>query len=695
MPLRNAVLAAFLLPFLGWNTASDDAHTFEEPIDALSVGFTDEGDSAQVSYFANGLWSKWETLTVENEQDPLLKESQLMVFPEKIDRIRIKSEATIVLHPISISDAPVRHTVASINETDPPRIISREAWGADDSLLYRTSSSSRPSQSSSTAPSGDNGEAAPPSQRVKDCEEAQLNYPQEFRTKNRQTKNEDGKTYRWTREYSRDVKILAVHHTAVQVNGDKRSGAERVRALYAYHANNRGWGDVGYHYLVDEDGKIYEGKSGGKFVVGGHAYCNNIGTIGIALLGNFDVEKPTQNQLKALQWLLEDLAETYDIDLDEQVTHHGKKMEPIVGHRDLVSTDCPGYYVYGSLSQIRNHAASGNVYASVKLPKTLVSASSKSSRRTVTGASSSVSGGVSRRIQRLLDSQASKNLRRKIGSNPGREIESGTAARRAARLRSASASSRRSVSSRTRSTPTRPASGAPSPVGGGLGWGTMIRIRLSRQETGAATCDAYNLSAIMKNYRGSIDCMVIDGVAALINTVSLEDYMAGLAEEPDTEPWEKQRAFAIAARTYAAHYADSKNRKFPGKPYDGDDSPARFQMYGGIAFEKANPRWVEAVRNTAGLVLKKDGQIIRAPYFSADDGRTRTPEEAGWNNFPFAEVFTSKDDPWCKGETLRGHGVGMSGCGSEGQANEGKTAEEILWYYYPGTVIEALNSKHQ
>jgi len=59
----------------------------------------------------------------------------------------------------------------------------------------------------------------------------------------------------------------------------------------------------------------------------------------------------------------------------------------------------------------------------------------------------------------------------------------------------------------------------------------------------------------------------------------------------------------------------------------------------------------------------------------------------GWSTFPNAEIFASKPDPWCKGMPLAGHGVGMSGCGAEGQANEGKTYLEILRYYYPGTDI--------
>lgn len=184
--------------------------------------------------------------------------------------------------------------------------------------------------------------------------------------------------------------------------------------------------------------------------------------------------------------------------------------------------------------------------------------------------------------------------------------------------------------------------------------------------------------------------MEIDGKAAIINDVSLDDYMLGLAEEPDTEPYEKQRAFAIAARTYAAWYMDASHRKFPNMPYDGSDSPATFQKYNGRSFEINNPRWLDAVHDTAEQVLTYKGQLIKPPYFSSNDGRTRAPKEAGWGNFPFAEIYASKPDPWCEGMELRGHGVGMSGCGSEAQANDGKTGEEILQYYYPGTTLKKL-----
>lgn len=673
-----------------------NVHQLESVPDALSVTLPTDESSAEVSYKLDGSWSNWTALEIDNEQDPLLRESNLAMFPPLAEAVRVRTSDGVTVHPIDIDEGPVSYKVAATSNTGTPRILSRDEWGADESLLYRTSSSSNDTNNAKIE-TGDNGGAT--EGRIDDCEMAQVNYPNEFKTIGRMTTDETGQRLRWTHEYSPSVKLIAIHHTAVAVGGDKRSGAERVRAIYAYHANNRGWGDVGYHFLIDEDGQVYEGKAGGKSIVAGHAYCNNVGTLGVALLGNFEEEKPTQKQLKALQWLIADLGDEYDIDLEKKVKFHGKTMEPVVGHRDLISTACPGFFIYSAIPQMLANAANGDVTASVKLPSRIVA--TKSSSRTIARRSSSsakptpyATGTLTRAARRLLNTQASNTLRRKLGSNAGKEVEDGVAVRLAARKKSsssvrsrrfASASSVSSVSSR-RSVRSQYPSSRSSRVSTST---NNIRIRLTRQENGATSCDAYDLATLRTKYRGAVACSVIDGKAALINTLSLEDYMLGLAEEPDTEPYEKQRAFAIAARTYALYYMDPNHlRKFPGMPYDGSDSPATFQLYTGKAFEGNNPHWLKAVQSTANQVLMKDGKVIRAPYYSANDGRTRTPEEAGWKNFPFAEIFTAKDDPWCIGDTLRGHGVGMSGCGAKGQANDGKSGEDILTYYYPGTTIE-------
>lgn len=676
----------------------------------------------------------------------------------------------IAAFPLVVSAAPSHH------------ILTREEWGANDELLY-VDTEHRPPETNPSESVNDNG--TPPvaevaNQRESDCEAAQEAYPGEFKTTRRTTKGENGRTLRWAYTYSKKIDLIVVHHTAIGVKSDPRSGAERVRAIYQYHAVNRGWGDIGYHYLIDEDGEIYEGKAGGDYVVGGHAYCNNVNTLGISLLGNFDIEKPTQDQMKALQWLIVELADKYDIDLDANATYHGKTYaSPILDHGDLLSTGCPGFYLDKTVSQVREHVEDGDVDATISFPKKPTSSSSKSSRpfsRSTSSRSSRISSAVSSRP--IVREGISVLGSDKLGGRPGGEVPfsvryttgktGATAGQRIAEVKRSDqaiavwqfiggeyvpvrghivaeasvprnstqaiqmkvqiprdrgshwltvggakyfleasgrvtapgepSSSIRSTQSRSSTSSSsvsrRPFSSASSRSSNRTTTGTRgptITIRLESRDADLDSCEDADLGSLKPLYRGTLKCVTIAGDAAIINTVAMEDYLMGLSEEPDTEPYEKQRAFAIAARTYAAHYMGETYRKFPGKPYDGSDSPAIFQKYTGKSFEKNNPRWLEAVEDTSHLVLTKNDQIIRPPYFSSDDGRTKNPEDIGWGSFPFAEIFTSKPDPWCEGMENRGHGVGMSGCGAEGQANEGKTGEQILQYYYPGTLLQAVS----
>jgi len=734
--------------------------------DALSVTLPDNASIASVRYSVNDEWSEWEEFEIQNEHDPALRESNLVLLPDNAQNVQIKATPGVIVNPIIVSNDPVRYTLAARTDPGQPRILSRSDWGANDELLY-ASTASRSSVTAATPPSVDNGDAEP-SQRVQDCEAAQLNHPQEFKSVRKTTKDPDGRRYRWAREYSPKVKLLTVHHTAVKVEGDARPAVERIRALYQYHAVNRGWGDIGYHYLIDEEGRIYEGKSGGDAVVGGHAYCHNIGSIGVSMLGNFEIEQPTQQQLKSLQWLLRDLAEHYDIDLERDVSFHGKILPAVVAHRDLVSTECPGYYVIGSMDQIRTHVANNDVDGTVTLPKPRVTEKPKTPVKKAPRKPSRQSGmpviqeGITSIGDTVFQGRPGDlrlfSVRYQAGASIGRKFESAgnvrlddeevvlwqeldgqfvlvtdklklpqaVAVKNTIQLRlkvqfpteegrytfrlgtttftldasgrrilpRSAASTSSAISRSSRSRTSRPAvSSVPSrasrPARSSAA-SHVIKVRLESREKGETSCGDVDLQTIRDHYRGSVACVMVDGRAAIINTVGLEDYLLGLAEEPDTEPYEKQRAFAIAARSYAAYYTHPDHRKFPGKPYDGSDSPATFQIYRGLDFEVQNPEWLRAARSTTNKVLMVDDEVIKVPYFSSDTGRTRTPEEAGWNNFPHAAIFSSKADPWCEGMQLRGHGVGMSGCGAEAQAHEGKSGEDILDYYYPGTVIARL-----
>lgn len=647
-----------------------------------------------------------------------------------------------------------------------PSILTREEWGADPSYLILEKTTEEQQSAENKVPADEGNGIA---ERVKQCTQAQQSYPQEFRVARTVRENEKGEKLLWPQSYSPNVRMIVVHHTAQLIRNDARSPLERVRALYQYHAQSLGWGDIGYHYLIDEDGTIYEGRAGGQNVVGGHAYCANVGTLGVALLGNFEVEEPSQIQILSLQWLLKHLTDEYGLNPQQQIQFHGQTKEVIVGHRDVVSTACPGYFLAGVLNQVRAHVASGDVSARVTFPPPLsenyadrtdqrrqarlqsLKIDSSAPSLTVIGDSLIAvrpggqttvallfrAGGNSvqsrARIASVVRSSNRIGIWQLIGQENRRIREEIFAPRlihagevETIRLRiqvpsipatysvdigpvtfTLDAQGRRTrspVSSPVPMTSTEadriniPTPGAQRAAQSSLSSlssvssvsSPLIRIRLSTRETGAAACGAYDLPAIDAQYRGTVTCTVVDGKAALINEVDIEEYLWGLSEEPDTEPYEKQRAFAVAARSYASYYLSGSNRKFPGMPYDGDDSPARFQAYTGIIAERANPRWVRAVKSVAGQVLTVNGEIVKAAYFSSDDGRTRTPAENGWNNFPFASVFASKPDPWCTGLPMAGHGVGMSGCGAKGQAKEGKTAEQILQYYYPGTAIWGL-----
>lgn len=186
-------------------------------------------------------------------------------------------------------------------------------------------------------------------------------------------------------------------------------------------------------------------------------------------------------------------------------------------------------------------------------------------------------------------------------------------------------------------------------------------------------------------YRGNLEVIDVDGTLIVINELALEDYLRGLGEVPNSEAPEKIKAIMIAARSYAYYYM-TLDEKFPGKPYNLEDDPNTSQKYLGYGFEKRAPNVAAAAVATFGKVLTYNGVVIKAPYFSQSDGtRTKSALEVwGWT---FAPYLVSVDDSFCDGDAFAGHGVGMSGCGARGMANQGYTYEEILKHYYTGIEI--------
>lgn len=153
----------------------------------------------------------------------------------------------------------------------------------------------------------------------------------------------------WTREYV-PIKKIVVHHT---VSNDPNPKVI-IRAIYYYHAVTRGWGDIGYNFLIDRNGRIYEGRYGGDSVVGGHALSYNYGSVGVAVLGDFrfdSLNNPIKNALqKVAVWKLTKHG------VDPTVKSHfvDRNLPAVFGHGLVRPTECPGINLKNDMDALRS-----------------------------------------------------------------------------------------------------------------------------------------------------------------------------------------------------------------------------------------------------------------------------------------------------------------------------------------------------
>ncbi|TPQ23155.1 peptidoglycan recognition protein family protein [Streptomyces sporangiiformans] len=166
---------------------------------------------------------------------------------------------------------------------------------------------------------------------------------------------------------------ITVHHT-VTANDDPDPAAT-VRAIYELHAITNDWGDIGYHFLIDAEGRIYEGRysgddgvpahdADGKLVTAFHVGGFNSGNLGIALLGDLTSQGPSDAARESLTGLVRALTRLHGVDPTAQVTYTNpvngttKEVSEISGHRDWMDTECPGETMYAELDRLREAVSS-------------------------------------------------------------------------------------------------------------------------------------------------------------------------------------------------------------------------------------------------------------------------------------------------------------------------------------------------
>jgi hypothetical protein len=170
--------------------------------------------------------------------------------------------------------------------------------------------------------------------------------------------------------YADAVHLALVHHTAGSNVYSAGQSAAIVRAIEVYHVKGNGWNDIGYNFLVDKYGQVFEGRGGGmaRAVIGAHAEGFNAGSVGVAVIGDYGSATLTPAARAALVSLLawrldlghvDPLSSVVRISTGNPRHPAGKAvtLRAISAHRDAYPTSCPGSSLYAQLPAIRTEVA--------------------------------------------------------------------------------------------------------------------------------------------------------------------------------------------------------------------------------------------------------------------------------------------------------------------------------------------------
>lgn len=140
------------------------------------------------------------------------------------------------------------------------------------------------------------------------------------------------------------VRKITVHHEG-WTNFTSTSAAatyDRIEQIRQIHTRDRGWSDIGYHYVIDRQGRVIEGRP--IAYQGAHVSENNPHNLGVLVLGNFDQQRPTKKQVAALGSFLKLMMATHKVPAVRVYTH--KEIKP---------TQCPGQHLQAQVDRLRTN----------------------------------------------------------------------------------------------------------------------------------------------------------------------------------------------------------------------------------------------------------------------------------------------------------------------------------------------------
>ena len=298
------------------------------------LGVTWSGPEAIIATKSRGRWLTWTTSDIcSGAPDPATAgHHALLVVPDttEYEVVLASDRATGTVTELNTLDGPTIAAAAAPlaamplpdGSSCPVTYLPRSAWGADESLRF------------------------------------------------------SGGTEVWPVDYA-VTQALTVHHTAGTNNDSDPAGT--IRAIYYYQAVTQAWGDIGYHLLIDEQGRVYEGRWSGSdpvptfestvapgtappMVTAGHIAGYNTGNLGVCLLGNFTGQGPTAAAYDSLVTVLASLARVTGIDPEATLHYVGptgatRTVLGVSGHLDWAPTECPGNTFYPTFPALRSAVA--------------------------------------------------------------------------------------------------------------------------------------------------------------------------------------------------------------------------------------------------------------------------------------------------------------------------------------------------
>jgi len=300
----------------------------------------DEEISASVRSLESGVWSQWEQLEYHDEHGPDPEGSEGRDNPDTrpgTDPIVVGNVDQVQVRVTASGEVPNDLSMAVI---DPGQTTTPEV---EQPAIDTASSDER--ETGAALASADTVLSAARAAKPKIYSRAQWGADERMRDKG-------------SLRYG-TVKAGFVHHT---VNANSYTSGQvpsLIRGIYAYHTQSQRWSDIGYNFVVDRFGRIWEGRYGGvtRAVVGAHTLGYNDYSFAMSAIGNFDTVRPPAVMLDAYARLFAWKLSLHGVKAGSTSQRLGSRtFKAINGHRDAGSTACPGRYLYAKLPKIRTRA---------------------------------------------------------------------------------------------------------------------------------------------------------------------------------------------------------------------------------------------------------------------------------------------------------------------------------------------------